>query len=136
MMSKKMIFVNACAGLVVILGMNLPVFAGDNETKLEARLTSTAKGKSLASGKAKFEMRSDRIRLSVEVEDVLATKEVEVFVNGASIGTVAIDAVGGADINLDSRDGDSVPILKAGDLVEVRATSDGALILSGTLEPK
>ncbi len=136
MMSKKMIFVNSCATLVLVLGMNLPVFGGGNRTKLETRLTSTAKGKSLASGKAKFEMRSDRIRLSVEVEDFVATEEVEVFANGASIGMVAIDAAGGADINLDSRDGDSVPILEAGDLIEVRASSDGALILSGTLEPK
>ena len=135
MMSKN-VFVNACAALVVVLGTNLPVFAGDDETKLETRLISTSEGEPLASGKAKFEMRPDRIRLSVEVEDVFATEEVEVFVNGASIGTVAIDAAGGADINLDSRDGDTVPILEAGDLVEVRATSDGALILSGMLEPK
>ncbi len=145
MMSKKLNFVNVSAALVVVLGMNLLVFAGDNETRLETRLTSTAEGPAkrvqpaapaLASGKAKFEMRPDRIRLSVEVEDVVASEEVEVFVNGASIGTVAIDAAGGADINLDSRDGDSVPILKAGHLVEVRATSDGALILSGMLESK
>ncbi len=136
MMNKKLIFMSACAVLVVVLGMNLPVFAGGNRTKLETRLTSTAEGEQLASGKAKFEMRSNRIRLSVEIEDFVATEAVEVFANGASIGMAAIDAAGGADINLDSRDGDSVPILEAGDLIEVRATSDGALILSGTLAPK
>lgn len=135
MLSKKLIFVNVPAALVVVLGMNLLVFAGGNRTKLETRLSSTTAAEPLASGKAKFEMRTNRIRLSVEVEDVFAAAKVEVFVNGASIGTVVIDAAGGADINLDSRDGDSVPVLEAGALVEVR-TSGGTVILSGMLEPK
>ncbi len=135
MLSKKLIFVNVPAALAVVLGMNLLVFAGGNRTKLETRLSSTAEGEPLASGKAKFEKRSDRIRLSVQVEDVVAAEEVEVFVDGASIGTVAIDAAGGADINLDSRDGDDVPVLEAGDLVEVR-TSGGTVILSGMLHEK
>lgn len=135
MTRNKLNFVNATGALLVLLGMHLSAFAGDNETRLESRLAATAEREALASGKAKFEMRPDRIRLSVEVQDVAVAEQVEVFIDGDSIGIVAIVA-GGADINLDIRDGDSVPVLGAGALVEVRDTSDGALILSGTLEPK
>ncbi len=135
MMRNKLNFVNATGALVVLLGIQLSTFAGGNETRLQARLTATAEREALASGKAKFEMRSDRIRLSVEIQDVAVAGQVEVFVDGTSIGVAAIIA-GGADINLDIRDGDSVPMLGAGALVQVRDTSDGALILSGLLEPK
>lgn len=135
MMRNKLNFVNATGAVVVLLGMHLSALAGGNETRLEASLTATAEREALASGKAKFEMRSDRIRLSVEVQDVAVAGHVEVFVDGDSVGIVAVIA-GGADINLDIRDGDSVPMLGAGALVQVRDTSDGTLILSGMLQPK
>ncbi len=120
----------------VVLGTSLLVFAGGSGTKLEGRLTATSEQESLASGKAKFEMRGDRIRLSVQVEDIVAAGEVAITVGGTSLGTVQINAVGQADVNLDARDGDVVPVLAAGDLVEVRDTADGTLILSGLLQEK
>lgn len=116
------------------LALNFMVLAHDGRTRLESRLTATS-AEPLASGKAKFEMRDDRVRFSTEVQDVAVAQQIEVVVAGMSLGTVAIDALGGADLNLDSRDGDTVPVLQDGDLVEVFDTNGNILILSGTLGP-
>ncbi len=121
----------ACMAVAMGLCVNMFVFAGGMETKLEVRLASTD-ADPLASGKAKFEMRPDRIRFSTEVEDVESAGEIRVVAGGNDMGTIAI-VDGFADLNLDSRDGDKVPVLEAGDLVEVFNTNGNVLILSGTL---
>lgn len=118
----------------VVLGTSLLVFAGGGGTKLEGRLAATSPAESLASGKAKFEMRGDRTRLSVQIEDIVAAGAVEITVGGISLGTVQINAVGQADVNLDSRDGDSVPVLEDGDVIVV--TAGGTVILTGSLHEK
>ncbi len=118
----------------VVLGTSLLVFAGGNRTRLEGRLTATSDQESLASGKAKFEMRGDRTRLSVQIEDIVAAGAVEITVGGTSLGTVQINAVGQADVNLDSRDGDFVPVLEDGDVIVV--TAGGTVILTGSLHEK
>ena len=118
----------------LVLGTSLLVFAGGSGVKLEGRLTATSDQESLASGKAKFEMRGDRARLSVQVEDIVAAGEVAITVGGTSLGTVQIDAFGQADVNLDSRDGNFVPVLQAGD--DIVVTAAGTVILSGSLHEK
>ena len=121
----------ACMAVAMGLCVNMFVFAGGMETKLEVRLASTGTDP-LASGKAKFEMRPDRVRFSTEVEDVGSATEIQVFAAGIDLGTLPI-VDGGADLNVDSRDGDTVPVLSAGDLVEVFNTTGNVLILSGNL---
>ncbi len=104
------------------------------EVKLEGRLRATF-ADPLASGKAKFEMRSDRTRFSTEVQDVSTAGRGTVHLSrgGAVMLHEAITiALGFGDLNRDTRDGDAVPELAAGDLVEV-FNADGALILSGLL---
>lgn len=114
---------------VVVVGSIEAVLAKGSETRLEARMNPGA------DGKAKFEERDDRTRLSVEIEGQVANTTYEIFIDGDSIGIFTTNAVGFADLNLDSRDGDSVPSVNAGDLVEVKDVNGNA-ILSGTFSPK
>jgi hypothetical protein len=102
--------------------------SGTEEARLEAELRAT-QSDPLASGTAKWEIRPDRVKFSTEVEDVTTSGNHEVRVNGAVIGSVNVVA-GFGDLNLDSRDGDTVPTMNAGDLVQVRNPS-GRVILRG-----
>ena len=102
------------------------------DTRLEGRLSAAPSG--LQSGKAKFESRDDRTRFSCEVEDVAADGEYTVKHNGATVGTISV-ALGFGDLNLDTRDGQSVPNMMDGDSIEVFAPG-GAKILSGTISEK
>ena len=114
----------------VLLGMlMLSSTVAAQETRLEGALTAAGGG--LQSGKAKYEQRNDRTRLSVEVEDLALIGTFTVKVNGTVVGTILV-LLGAGDLNLDTRDGDSAPTLSAGAKVEVFA-SNGALVLSGTI---
>ena len=145
----KKLVVSILAGAIVatiaVLAISNP-FAGagtTTQTKLIAELTAT-NADPLASGKTKWEERFDagvleRRRTSTEVEDVATTgnHEVRVTRSGSPIATmtVSVDALGFGDLNLDSRDGDTVEVLAAGDLVEV-LNPNSDVILTGTLQLK
>jgi len=105
--------------------------AFSSEIRLETRLMATAADR-LASGNAKFEVRPDRTRFSVEVEDVSTRGNHEIKINGTSVDLFVMVNLGVGDLNLDSRDGDTVPELKSGDVVQV-FNLDGTLILRGML---
>lgn len=146
----------AAFALLVIVG---PLGAGAGHTlrtKLEVRLDATDIDP-LASGKSKWEQRFEedgvtleRQRTSTEVEDLSAEGAYEIIVSRDTTeppdGTfdtvissgemfVDVDALGFGDLNLDSRDGDSVPDMQDGDLIEV-FTPGGELVLSGVLQVK
>ena len=124
----KWLSVAALLLVLTVPQLQLVEAGGGPETKLEGRLSGT----SLASGKAKFEERADRVRFSVQVEDMSSDGNFTVAVNGAEVSTITV-AGGLGDLNLDTRDGESVPSLKAGDDVEV--SSGGVVILFGDLSP-
>jgi hypothetical protein len=144
---KQRLF-GAAAALVVVAAVGVAGIAvfranasGGTDVKVEVRLTNTGVDP-LASGKAKGEQRPDRVRFGVEVEDVSTNggHEVRVTRNGTPVAdseglAVSVDALGFGDLNLDSRDGNTVPVVAAGDLVEVLNPS-GQVILSGTLVNK
>ncbi len=90
-------------------------WAGAPKTRLEAELA----GDTLASGKAKWEQRGNRTKLSVEGEDMSGeTATVSLFCETTQVEPVVL--VGGFfDLNLDSRVGDSVSDCDVGDLVSV-----------------
>jgi len=112
---------------VLTLGTMQFAAAGGSETKLQAELTGDD---TQASGKVKFEDRTgDRVRLSVEAEDLPADTVFTITVNDFSTD-ITSDGLGGFDLNLDNRDGDTVPSLTAGDKVTV---SGGGITISGTL---
>ena len=97
---------------------------------LIAPLTGTRQDP-LASGTAKWNSRPDRVTFTCEVEDVTTSGDHEVLVNGVSIGFVNVVA-GLGDLNLDSRRGDVIPTMVAGQRVQVRIPG-GRAILKGTL---
>ena len=106
------------------------VEAADDRTKLEAELTNPSTGKD--DGKAKFEQRSDRTTLTVEIEDQKSNSIFEIRVDDTRIAVFATDDSGFADFNLDSRDGDTIPAVISGSWVQV-IDSDGNVVLSGKM---
>jgi hypothetical protein len=100
------------------------------QTADAARLRANLTGTSAASGKAQWESRADRVRLSVEVEDVALPNGTVLTVTacGASVGTITL-ALGEGDLNLDTRDGQSVPTCSNGSSVTV--SNGAATVVSG-----
>jgi hypothetical protein len=99
------------------------------DTRIESRMTATAVDP-IASGTSRWESRPDRVTFTCEVEDVATSGAHEVRVNGLLVGIVDIVA-GFGDLNLDSRNGDSIPTVRSGDKIQVRNPS-GRSILRGT----
>jgi len=94
--------------------------ARDSRVKFEARFRSA---ENQASGKAKFEAREDRLKFSVEVEDVSGAAEIVVSVRGSAF-TLVLDARGSGDLDLDSRRGEDVPEVEVGDQITILAGID------------
>src|SRR5205823_14258815 len=111
------------------------VSADHTRVRLETDLTATAADPD-AEGHARFESRSDRAQFRVEVEDISTATAVNVLVNGQLVGVITLQA-GAGELDLNTKDGDTVPMLHTGDEVEVVDAADGAtLLLVGTLSPK
>ncbi|MEZ4699129.1 MAG: hypothetical protein R2834_02265 [Rhodothermales bacterium] len=106
---------------------------GSWPAELRAPLAATPDG-GAAYGDARYELRSDRITFSTEIAQVAFNGIGKVIVKraGAVVLDEAIRVAGGrGDLNLDSRDGDAVPRLRAGDTIQV-FSPDGTEILSGS----
>ncbi len=98
--------------------------------RLLAKLEATKKDP-LASGKAKWEKQSARIKFSVEAEDLKHNGKHRILVDGNEVGLLYVkDGIG--DLNLDTALGHSIPAMKRGQLVEVFNPSN-ELVLKGTL---
>lgn len=95
-------------------------------------------------GKVKIETRADREKFAVEADHLDAGVQVEFFLDDPataegflSIGLVTADALGKAELELSTNDGDLLPMgaLAAGDLsgfaVEARLASGGGTLLVG-----
>ena len=75
-----------------------------------------------------------RRKHAVEVEDVKLSQGtvLSILVQGVEVGTVALDGLGFADLNLDSRI-DTVPVVAAGSVIVVTVKTSGQAILSGVI---
>jgi plastocyanin len=88
-----------------------------------------------AVGAVDYEMRPYRTTLSVAVGGITSTNNVDVFVNGNFVGTIALDPNGNGELDLNTQNGDVVPNLQAGDEIEIfDAVDDVTLILIGTVQ--
>jgi hypothetical protein len=115
------------------------VLAGDfDEVRLRTQLLGGPIGGVAAAGTADFRLRPSRgdRAFSVELENMNlpAGTVLEVLVNGASIGTLRVSGppARGGELELNSRDGASVPSFQPGDVVAIRGASGG--LLSGVLQ--
>jgi hypothetical protein len=113
--------------------------AGDfDEVRLRTQLRGGPIGGVAAAGTADFRLRPSRgdRAFSVELENMNlpAGTVLEVLVNGASIGTLRVSGppARGGELELNSRDGASVPTFQPGDVVAIRGASGG--LLSGVLQ--
>ena len=97
---------------------------GNARTRLKTGLMATSLDPR-ASGNAKWERRCsggriERDKMSVEVEDVSTAGNYQIRLNGTCPGLfVSVNQVGFGDLNLDTRNGQTVPELSSGDEVEV-----------------
>lgn len=123
------------ATLTLFTALPTTVRADQTRVRLETDLSPTAAAPD-AEGHARFESRPDRARFRVEVEEVSVTSAVNVLVNGNLVGVLILDH-GFGELDLNSRDGDAVPTLQAGDEVDLVDAADGStLLLSGVFSPK
>ncbi|MFN8522203.1 MAG: hypothetical protein U0821_03765 [Chloroflexota bacterium] len=85
-----------------------------------------------ASGKAKSQVKGTERELEIEVEHItaLAGTTVTFKVGGSSVGTATVSALGEAELDLSTEDGDTVPTIGAGASVSV-TTADGTVIVEG-----
>lgn len=108
--------------------------AGGAETRLIASLRATPDG-GLMSGKADYRANGASSRLNIQVEDAAADGSYGVAIwrpgNAAAVfqGTIAV-AAGLGQTQLTTNDGQTVPVIQAGDVVQVYSP-DGNLVLSG-----
>lgn len=127
----------AASGLATLTLTPIPASAFQNaEVRIQTRLSGGPLNGVTPSGSARFRARGAHSNFSVEVEDVNlpnGTVLTVTLVNAsgtASAGTIALSLRGG-EIDVNTKDGDTVPRAKAGDTVVVSGPS-GA-ILSGVL---
>ncbi len=132
-MFKKLLATVTAALALSLLAVPNPVLAGgggNNEVRVEARLT----GQGLTSGKAEYRERTRnnlvQQRFKVEVEDAAAGEEFAVSINGLFVATIFANDLGQAEIQFrtaafidDPGDGSPIgsdfPMLRAGDTVSV-----------------
>ena len=86
-----------------------------------------------AKGSARSRVRTDRQELQVEVQvsNSLAGSVLGVTIGDTVVGTMTVDALGKAELELSTENGDSIPVIQAGSLIGV-VTGTGAIVLAGT----
>lgn len=118
----------AALALILVTGSSMALAGG---IKLEGLLFATNGGPQ--SGKAKHEEDRGRLKLSVQVEDLAANLGIDIVICG-SRASKTTNAFGFADLNLDSKNGDAVPLCPEGNR-DVTVSAAGVTLLAGTLAP-
>lgn len=105
-----------------------------NEVIIRAILSGPAINGETPKGKAEHRVRTNGQRkLEVEVEEVNLPNltVLDVFVGGTKIGSLTINSFREGELELETEDGQTIPIISAGTTVVVK-TQAGAAILSGS----
>jgi hypothetical protein len=86
-----------------------------------------------AKGTAKYKNEGGEREFQVELENArsLAGKTVDVYANGAKVGSFKVNSLGRGGLNRNSDRGQSVPNIRAGSLIQIK-TRAGGLIVSGS----
>jgi len=121
----------AIVALTALLLIGGSAFAGGTWVKTRIGLRAKASDP-LASGKAVYREKDFGLRrtLKVEVEDVSSATSADVFVDDVNVGTINF-LLGAGELEIDTKDGDTVPVLVFGSVVKVRAESDNHMIMRG-----
>jgi plastocyanin len=82
-----------------------------------------------ADGRADYRERGNSMRLNVEIEDVPSNSTFTIEISGNIVGTITTNSFGTAELELNTNDGQVVPKILRGDLVEIFQGTE--LVLSG-----
>jgi plastocyanin len=112
---------------LLIFGIVQNTSATSSEIRMLADLNPTSG--SIADGRADYRERSNSTRLNVEVEDVSPNSTFIVQISGQPIGTIRTSSFGIGELELNTNDGQPVPKILRGDLVQIFQGTE--LVLSG-----
>jgi hypothetical protein len=86
-----------------------------------------------AKGTAKYKAEGGEREFQVELENArsLAGKTLNLYVNGAKVGTMRVNNLGVGRFERNSDLGQSVPMIRSGSSVQIK-TATGALVVSGS----
>jgi paraquat-inducible protein B len=124
--------------ILVMAAMSLLTFsittqntsATTSETRMLADLNPT--DGAIADGRADYRERGNSVRLNVEVEDVSPNTTFTVEISGNTLGTITTSSFGTAELELNTNDGQVVPKILRGDLVQIFQGTE--LVLSGAFD--
>jgi hypothetical protein len=85
-----------------------------------------------ADGRADYRERGNSMRLNVEVEDVSPNSTFTIEISGNTLGTITTNSFGTAELELNTNDGQVVPKILRGDLVQIFQGTE--LVLSGNFD--
>jgi hypothetical protein len=89
-------------------------------------------GAAAADGRADYRERGNSMRLNVEVEDVSPNSTFTIEISGNTLGTITTNSFGTAELELNTNDGQVVPKILRGDLVQIFQGTE--LVLSGNFD--
>jgi plastocyanin len=114
---------------LLILGITTQnVSATTSEVRMLADLNPANGG--MADGRVDYRERGLSMRLNVEVEDVTPNSTLAIEISGNPLGTITTNSFGIAELELTTNDGQVVPKVLRGDLVQIFQGTE--LVLSGT----
>lgn len=127
---------NLSFAMLVMTALSLLIFgivqnasATSSEIRMLADLNPPTNGGGIADGRADYRERGNSMRLNVEVEDVSPNSTFTVEISGNTLGTIRTNSFGIAELELNTNDGQFVPKILGGDLVQIFQGTE--LVLSG-----
>src|ERR671917_901845 len=130
------VYENLSFTILVIAAMSLLILdiitqnasATTSKTRMLVDLTPANGG--MGDGRADYRERGLSMRLNVEVEDVTPNSTLVIEVSGNPLGTITTNSFGIAELDLTTNDGQVVPKVLRGDLVQIFQGTE--LVLSGS----
>ena len=122
------ILVIAAMSLLILDIITQNASATTSEIRMLADLNPANGG--MGDGRADYRERGLSMRLNVEVEDVTPNSTLVIEVSGNPLGTITTNSFGIAELDLTTNDGQVVPKVLRGDLVQIFQGTE--LVLSGS----
>lgn len=133
------IYKNLSFTILAVTAMSLLIFgivqnasATSSETRMLADLNPPTNVGGIADGRADYRERGNSMRLNVEVEDVSPNSDFAIEISGNTLGTITTNSFGTAELELNTNDGQVVPKILRGDLVQIFQGTE--LVLSGSFD--
>lgn len=120
----------AASLLLVNVGQN--ALAASGEIRLVANLNPPNGG--IADGKAEYRDKGTDRQFKVQIEDVAKNARFIVKIDGVRVGTITTNSFGTGELERHTNDGQSVPHIQKGDLVQVFKGTSTTVVLSGRFQ--